>query len=423
MHPDRSWRLWQAEPLASGTAMAADRWFPIAPGTETAFAAGLIAALDGDAETLARCASITGIAANELSAAAKEMQRERTVVIADAHPVVGAPARETLRAVACLNGRLKAYGRVGGIVARRDAPTPKSWGELAPDRGIASVEEHSIGLLFIDDAVPGAVLPWKLIASKLAPNAVVIAASWNRRGVAERATYALPAISYLEGTQDLPASPEERAARFALSLPLVTARANAIEPVDWFGQLAGDATPLSERLKERATAIYAAKRGELVAVDGERKKLSDVKDADEFWKALGAGARWTDDANELALRLKTLPEPGFALDRRETGLAVIPAAWLGADVSPLMSKLWVESDLKPRTQQIYVHPETAREFHLDDGRMALLQSSCGECTAAVCIAENLPRGVVAMAAGEAWYALAEFADGGWSATARKVVRA
>ena len=105
--------------------------------------------------------------------------------------------------------------------------------------------------------------------------------------------------------------------------------------------------------------MYSARRGDLIAANGESQKLRDVKDADEFWKALGAGARWMDEAAESALKLKALPEPGFALDPRENGLAVIPAAWLGADVSPLMSKLWVESDLKPRTQQIYVHPDSA----------------------------------------------------------------
>ena len=213
LNPERKFKLWQAEARQSATALGAERWFRIPPGRG-----------DGvrrrtDRRDRRRC--------RDAGRARSSPASGRTTVgrgpgnEARAHGgrrryTPAPPARETLRAVACLNGRLKAYGRVGGIVARRDAPTPKSWGALAAERAYASVDDGSIGLLFIDDATARRGLPWKLIERKLAANAVVIAASWNRRGVAERATYALPAISYLEGTQDLPASPDERRTGFCV---------------------------------------------------------------------------------------------------------------------------------------------------------------------------------------------------------------
>ena len=118
LSPNRKFRLWHAEALESGTALGADRWFRIRPNSETAFAAGLIAAIDGDQATLRKAASLTGIDGNELAAAARDLAKQNAVAVADTHPVLGPPARETLRAVACLNARLGAIGRKGGIVAR-----------------------------------------------------------------------------------------------------------------------------------------------------------------------------------------------------------------------------------------------------------------------------------------------------------------
>jgi hypothetical protein len=177
--------------------------------------------------------------------------------------VLGPPAQETLRAVACLNARLRAIGRPGGIIARAETPTPAAWGPLAAETALSAVPDGSLQLLFIDDSTPGAPLPWKWIASKLAPGAPVITASWTRHGLARQSHYALPAIAYLEGLQDVPTPPDAAAARFALSLPLVEPAAGAIEPVEWFGRLAGDSTPLAARLKERAAAIQTGKRGSM----------------------------------------------------------------------------------------------------------------------------------------------------------------
>lgn len=423
LNPSRKFRLWHAEATESGTALAADRWFRIRPNSETAFAAGLIAALDHDLATLRHAAELTGIDTGELAAIAQQLLSQHSVAVADLHPILGPPAQETLRAVACLNARLQAIGRKGGIIARRETPLPKEWGPLAPETSLGALSDGSLHFLFIDDATPGAPLPWKMISSKLAPGAVVVAASWSSLGIARQATYTLPAISYLEGLHDVSPSPDAAAARFALSLPLVEPSKDAIEPVEWFGALAGDDTKLAVRLKQRALAIHAAKRGELRSPTGDVSAAATLKTPDEFWTALAAGSRWHDDSSLLPLKAKSAPQPPFRLDGPTTELALVPAAWMGADISPLMTKLWVESDLKPRMQQVFLHPDTAKRLALDDGSRARMTSSCGECLVEISFDSALQPEVLRMSAGQAWFALCESKDGAWRADLRKVVRA
>ena len=423
LNPSRKFRLWHAEALESGTALAADRWIRIRPNAETAFAAGLVAAIDNDMATLRQAAELTGINSSELAAIAHQLLIQQSVAVADLHPVLGPPAQETLRAVNCLNARLQAIGRKGGIIARRETPVPKEWGPLAPETSLGGISDRSLRFLFIDDATPGAPLPWKMIASKLAPGAVVVAASWSSAGIARHATYALPAVSYLEGLHDVAPSPDAAAARFALSLPLVPPSDGAIEPVEWFGTLAGDDTKLTTRLKQRALAIHASKQGELRSPTGDVSSNASLKTADEFWTALAAGSRWHDDSSPLPLKAKAAPQPPFRLHPPTTELALVPTAWMGADVSPLMTKLWLESDLKPRMRQVFLHPDTAKRLALDEGGRARITSSCGDCLVEISFDSALQPEVLRMSAGQAWFALCESKDGAWRADVRKLVRA
>jgi hypothetical protein len=422
LSPSRKFRLWHAEALESATALSADRWFRIRPNSETAFAAGLVAAIDGDRASLLKATALTGIGESELVAAARDLLQLNAVAVADTHPVIGPPARETLRAVACLNARLGAVGRVGGIIGRRETPLPKTWGPLSPETALDAVADGSLRFLFIDDATPGVPLPWKAIASKLASGALVVAASWSTNGLARQAHYALPAVSYLEGLHDVPTPPASASARFALSLPLVEPAPNAIEPAEWFGRLVGDETKLEERLKERAGAIHSANRGEMQPASGDLVHVSKLKSAEAFWTIATAGGRWQDDAEALALKATQTPQPPFHMEAPAAGLELLPTAWMGADVSPLMTKLWIESNLKPRMQQVFMHPGTARQISLENGAPVRITGSCGECLVEVLLDGSVQRGVLQMVAGQAWFALCEMRDGAWRAEARKVVR-
>jgi anaerobic selenocysteine-containing dehydrogenase len=100
----------------------------------------------------------------------------------------------------------------------------------------------------------------------------------------------------------------------------------------------------------------------------------------------------------------------------------VPTAWFGADVSPLMTKLWVESDLKPSVQLVYMHPETAHRLALADGTNVRIETACGACQVEVRVDDTVQTGALEMAAGQAWLALGELKDGAWRAAAPRMVR-
>ena len=78
-------RLIQAEPRASRTAMAADEWLPIRPGTEAVLAAGIARALSN--ESVSDASAATGIPPEAIVKVAKELANEGpSVVIAGGDP-------------------------------------------------------------------------------------------------------------------------------------------------------------------------------------------------------------------------------------------------------------------------------------------------------------------------------------------------
>jgi hypothetical protein len=104
--------------------------------------------------------------------------------------------------------------------------------------------------------------------------------------------------------------------------------------------------PAHEALRERADAIHKTGRG------------IDRKTADEFWKVLNEGQVWT---GERADRPATVGQT-TKTDRLSYGeFIIIPAPWTPALVSPLMTKLYEESNLRLAPNSIAIHPDDARD--------------------------------------------------------------
>jgi menaquinone reductase, molybdopterin-binding-like subunit len=429
--PGRLWtrrgelRVWQAEARQSGTAITADRWLRILPHSEAALAIGLIAALDGDAAVLKEAARRCGMAEAEIAEAARELLANGpAVAVADGDPIVGAPSHETLAAVAALNVRLGAVGREGGIVARRETPAPKDW-KAVPQTALDDVRDGSIAFLYIDDSAPGAVVPWKLIAPKMAAaEAIVMVSSWTRNGLAPRATYAVPAAGYMETMGDAAVAADAPSAAFAVSAALIPAGEGLVEPVDFFGDLVASDVKLAAALEQRAGAIHAARRGGLVkAGEAEAAPVSGIAKTADFWQALQDGGRWVDAPAATALKAPPAVLSKLSFGEEPKGIPVIAHGWRGAEVSPLMSKLWIESDLKPAARLVTLNPETARSFGLEAGDRARLESNCGSCDTEVQVDAAVAPGVIEMAAGHAFLELCQRSSGAWKApSAVKVVR-
>jgi hypothetical protein len=268
--------------------------------------------------------------------------------------------------IADLNRALKAP-----IYARPEAPVPDAWKKQAsPITALNSVPDGAIRYLLIDEASGISYIPWHEIERKLAPNATVATFAIARGGYARHATYALPAAIFPETTEDIPPAIDQVAETFRLATPLVAPPPNVTSAAEFVAALAG--VPGREALRERADAIHRSRK-----VPGT---------PDEFWKGLSEGQVWTGDRPNF-------PVATFANIARgdgANGLIVVPAPWTPALVSPLMTKLYEESNLRLAPNAIALNPDAAREC----GPRAILQTRLGRCAVNVIADTAVPRGAV-----------------------------
>ena len=430
----KRFRLIQVETRQSRTALLADGWLPIRPGTEGALALGIANVLIGEklydaaaarnasdfaayaalAEQFPpqRAAELCGIPAQTIVAAAHDFVGHGPAVAIAASDPGGGPMGEGERvAIAALNVLSGSIGREGGFLPRGEAPRPPGFeeAELAPENGIAEAPDGSIRVLIVDDARAAGTWCWSAIERKLAATHIVVAMTEFLEGAARHADFAVPAPAYLEAVEDAPAPPDVPAAMLSLAGALLKPPPHAVEGAGFLSQVAGGGAALADVLKQRVASIHAARRGEVFHyADATRTAVRDVKSADDLWKALEEGGCWIDrqPAAHGKVRVAIL---GDAADRvleaaagrlpadTQFPLALLPYGWRGAAggaVSPIMSKLYQESDVRPGGDTIEVHPETAQKYGIADGQVAIVQTRCGSCQRRVRTDDAVMPGVI-----------------------------
>jgi anaerobic selenocysteine-containing dehydrogenase len=374
-------RLIQIEPVETRTAAMADLWLPIQPGSEFMLAAALAGNM-----TLAEAALITGVGEQALAAVQEAAESGQAVVLA------ADPASPLMS----LNEKYGALGRT--VVARSDAPMPEAWKQAAPEMSMAAAPDGAIRVLLIDESLPGGYIPWRRIAPKLAPDAVVVVFTSSNDGYARHAQFVLPAAVYPETAEDIGPAIDTVAAVFRIAAPLIAPVVPAVDPARFVERLAG--LPASEPLRERAGAIHKAGRGTLL--DYTAAKSTPVKDvtADNFWKTLSQGGCWMDDsAKRTAPENLVFPAAGEP-PRDERSLTVVVAEpRRGGLESPLMSKLERESNLRLAANRVALSPDGARASGIENGDRAVLETAFGRLNVVVAIDPSVPAGVVEVAGG------------------------
>ncbi|MFN7998732.1 MAG: molybdopterin dinucleotide binding domain-containing protein [Bryobacteraceae bacterium] len=345
--PNRGrFQLIQVEPVHSHTAALADLWVPVRPGGETAFAESLLRALHGESPSDEHIAQVLRILAN-------------------AKPAI-AIGRGPMRR---LNSALGSIGRSGGFMARR---------ETAPAaRDFSTVPDHSIRVLLIDEGYSNP-LAWDFIRTKLADKATVVAMTPWLDGYGRLADYVVPSPVYLESLDEAPAPTAAIIASFSLSPALIQTPAQVVTAPDFVLQLAGDATTYLDALKARVAAIHSGGRGTLLTYANQATfRMADVSSAEDLWKALLDGSVWLDDrlpqtkATQAELSETPLPPSSDA------ALTVVAAVTPPLHGSPLMTKLYQESQLRLPADVVKLNPRTARDRNLEDGDAAVVETRFG----------------------------------------------
>ncbi len=428
------------------TAAAADLWIPARPGTEGIAALGLANLLlsDGlfkkgtkpcDAFTESfialakswdpeRVAKATGVTVDALHEVVKNMTSSApAVVLAGGNPAAGPLSSEEEACFVGLNALVGSINSPGGIVARHRLPqvsteeTP-----LVKELDLLRVPDRSVSVLILDGAENGSTIPWHVIERKLTgTSAMVVSLSPMLCGIARYASIILPEPAPYEHIEELTTSPDSPLATFALSGPLFTPPPTALEPIDSLRGIAASLgvswTPpsLADMLKKRAEAIIASRRG-TVHGEGAQTPVTAMTSADQMMELLTAGGIWIDEPatrsdtarisqcvpdDETVIRIRT------AMDLRANPspheIVAVPFGWKNATatglLSPVLSKLYQESTLRPFDGQAFVHPSTLKESGLQHGSEAILATGEGTMTIVLHEDASLMPGVVAVPVG------------------------
>jgi anaerobic selenocysteine-containing dehydrogenase len=378
-------QLIQVEPVASRSAMLADLWLPAKPGSENALALGLrhLVAEGSAAEyTPPVVSALTGLEPAQIEAAAKMLAGNRGRALA-----LG-PGK----AIADLNAAFEAP-----LVPLREPAVPKEWQPSPAVTPLAAAADRSIRVLFIDESLPGALIPWSAIERKLVrDNPLVISFACSRQGYARYAQFVLPVPVPSEVPHDLTGAGDSPASSFRIAVPLTAPPAGLVEPASIVAAACGAILP-EKPLEQRAAAIHRAGRGSIVGYADE--KSTPVKEIgfEGFWKTLNEGGRWEDEveaATGVHLQRADDGEPPPQVEAGDLPLAVVLSAQIRPTATPLMTKLYQESGLRQAANQVVMNPLTGSQCGVEDGDRALLQTRCGKCEVRVILDSGAMPGVV-----------------------------
>jgi anaerobic selenocysteine-containing dehydrogenase len=423
----------QIDSRYSRSAMQADRWLAIAPGTERIAALSIASVLLEEhlvpnqvlqtisdlrsfrtmaAQYLPETAApITGIEADRLRSLAHDLANARTaIVLSGADPGGGPLDIETERTIAALNILIGTVGKTGGIISRNEIPGYRQQTHAVRWEDVA---DHSIETLIVDGADAGYGIPWSLIERKLTKNnSMIVSLSSVLDQFSAHADLLLPSPAHLESLQDVPTNCGYSNATFAISLPIMPKKNESIEPIEVLRMLAeglkwkSDIPTQEAMLKEKVSSIHAQRRGTVINYsDGSMTAVRDIASSEDLWTLLTAGALWVDDpVRQIAPRSSTLGLSENAPTLPDgSGLQLLATGWRGAVtssmMSPIMSKVFQETELRPGHGTVSLNPVTAEALSLRHGMTATISTQNGSETVTVMISPMVRPGIAEGAIG------------------------
>ncbi|MDD8017410.1 MAG: molybdopterin-dependent oxidoreductase [Bacteroidota bacterium] len=429
-------KLIQVEHRQSRTALQADTWIPVQPGREGLFALTLANILISEKlvpQNIIRSINNfqaykifieqfapeltcekTGIAAGVARKIALELiQSTPSIACSGSDPGGGPFDEQTEQIIAELNLLLGNVGRTGGIVAKRDVPGYKN--PSASHTNWKEIPDHSVQVLIIDSADSGYAFPWDIIEQKLIPtNNVVISLSPFLNEIAAHADYIIPSAVYYETQQDIIPSSSSSVASFSVSFPLNPKRKNTIDNIDFIKNISKElgipasTATFEELLKEKVSAIYSSRRGLIFTFsDGQSKRTTEIQSADDLWKTFTEGATWVDDPIPQHTLVKFSLNTNYSHKAFDVGqaesLILVPYGWRGtvttSQISPIMSKVFQESELRSFAGTVSINPMTASKLNLQESDTAFLKTEKGEMNVRIKIDNAVRPGLIEAAVG------------------------
>lgn len=430
-------RLIQIESTGSRTAHAADLWLPVRPGTEAAVALsianviireGLVTpAIERTFPDYAAyrelalqyhphpVSTLAGVEADAIVRAARAIASGPSITLSGRETAGGPYPRTTALLIASLNLLTGNVGRPGGIVFR--AAMPDAGNLPVKTLRLQDVPDHSVHVLIMDAAESGDVFPPALLERKLVPGTSCVVSLaptiTSRSGLADFLLPTAPAMECWEEVNGMPGAP---VATVSVAQPLVAPRPGQVDPASFLRAIAGGAGAEDTRatIRGRVDAIAAARRGSVVnPADGSTTAVATMAGADELWDALVGGATWVDDAPAAGAGVRGTLLDGMTA--KEITAAAHPAggsahalhfmpfgmraAVAAGGVSPILSKLFQESDLRLSAGTVVLNPETAALLGVAENGLVKVRTPAGRMSARVKLDPTVMPGVVRAAVG------------------------
>lgn len=418
----------QIEDRRSRTAMQSDEWISIVPGMERYLALSIanvllreqlivrsqlrsisdLTAFRNSAEefTPEATAPFTGVPAERVRILARELASAPSSIILSGADAGGGPFDdETERLIASLNVLLGSVGKTGGIVCKQ--PFPGTHSTLKTSTW-SSIPDHSIEVLIIDAADSGNALPWRLLEQKLVEkDRCIITFSPVLNEISAHSDFLIPAPGHLESLTEAPSSDSNPVPTFAISTPSLPAKEYCAEPIEVIRELSAQLFPQTVinsqegSLKQRCEAIHSSKRGSLFQyTDQQTVLIKDISTSDDLWTALLNGAVWMDEPlQQKPIRTFTIGTASSVLPPvQEQGLMLTAHGWKGttstSQMSPLLSKIFQESDLRYLNGTVSIHPSTAASMGLVKDDHAVVITANGKMTVRIKIDPNVSTSMI-----------------------------
>lgn len=406
---EKNVRFIQLESRYSKTAMQSNQWVPLRPGTEKIVALNIAFVLINEDRVPsaltsrmvdfknyltivnkfnpAITADQTGINEQTIRSIAYEISAsDSTIVLSGADPGGGPFDHETENAIASLNLLLGNVGKKGGIISRKALP---GYHTSERTHRWKEIPNNSISVLFVDGSDSGYAVPWRLLEKKLTPDATVVSFSPVINEISAHSDFLIPSPAFLEALTDIPTPAGNPVASFALSVPLLKKNENTTDPAFVLQEitsrlhLSAPMPTYDELLREKVETIYKQQRGSLAVYPGNAtKKMSDIGSSDELMTTLMEGAQWIDEP------VQQTPVQSIQFGVSDTphhdpisGIPLLAYGWRGAisssQISPILSKVFQETELRKGNGVIEMNPSTARDFGLSNAGPAVLTTSQG----------------------------------------------
>jgi anaerobic selenocysteine-containing dehydrogenase/Fe-S-cluster-containing dehydrogenase component len=398
------------EPRLSLTAANADVWYKTKPGTEHLILQALIVELggvvDGNKKSANELLKETEITVSQLRKVAEALKKSKgaSLVIAGGCSSSGAQAKRLALLATQLNSDLGNLGNTV-FVYKDETANSNSYGKLLELVGKCKEENSKVAVAFLSDVNPVYSLPEKAeFASALAKVSLVVAHATHLDETAKLAHIVLPKSTSFEAWSDSEPLPGV----FNINQP-------SMQPL-YQTQSLGDtilailANKNIAKAPEGIGSFYDYMRVQW------KKRLGDFNFESKWVELVEKGGDWS------GFKLKTATQKANAVKFPEVpvfeprGLTLVAFPTVQYADGATANRPWMQEIPDPLTSSVWsswieVHPETALEHGLEQGKVGTVTTDQGVVEAPVYITKNINREVIAMPIGLGRTGLGRFSSG------------